>query len=191
MVYGNVVRIKHSKYFDVRYFFRFVLLLAAFYYFNIFFIAITDYRGRVYSPFLEHYLNYVAWIRNLVLYTSNIIAHFFGLNSYVSFPYRLKISHGPSVEMVYECIGLGILSFWVAFIVAHKGGWRKKSLWCTIGIISICFINSWRVALLLIALQKGWKVNAYIDHHTLFNIVAYILIFILITIYTKQERGAT
>lgn len=177
-----------SEYFDIVYFLKFILLLLALFYFNIFYIAITDWRGRLYSPFLEQHLNYINWLRNSILYTSNTIVHFFGINSYISAPFRIKILNGPYVETVYACLGLGLMSFWVAFVSAHTCNWKKKIIWNLIGIFIIWFINCWRIALLLIALQHGKEINGFIDHHTLFNIIAYSLIILLIYLYQKGMR---
>lgn len=177
-----------SRYFDVVYFLKFIFLLLALFYFNLFYIAITDWRGMVYSPFLEHHLNYIDWLRNSVLYTSNAIVHLFGINSYIIAPYRIKIPHGPYVETVYACLGLGLMSFWVAFVSAHKSSWKKKIAWNLVGILCIWFINCWRVALLLIALQHDNTLSGFVDHHTLFNIFAYALIILLIYLHAKVVK---
>lgn len=181
---------KHSvsSYFDVTYFVRFILLFLALYYFNVLYIGIVDWRGSVYSPFLDKNLNYIEWLRNSILYTSNMIAHILGLKSYVSLPFRVKIFQGPYVETVYACLGLGIMSFWVAFVSAHQADWKRKALWIAIGTFSIWFINCWRIALLLLALQYRKAINGYFNHHTLFNIVAYLLIAFLVYLHAKNMR---
>ncbi|MBC7887075.1 MAG: exosortase/archaeosortase family protein [Ferruginibacter sp.] len=182
------IKTELSKYIDVDYFVRFLLLLLALRYFNVFYIAIVDQKGLIYSSFLDNYLNYISWIRNSVLYSSNAITHAMGINSYVSLPFYLKTVNGSYVEMVYDCLGLGLMSFWVAFVVANKESLKRKITWCAGGIICMWFINCWRVALLLIALENHWKLNSILDHHTLFNIVAYSLILIMIYLYTKDGK---
>ena len=179
---------KFSDTFDIQYFIKFLVLLLLLYYFNVGYIAIIDPQGRLFSPFLEENLNYINWIRNSILYSSNAITHLFGVNSYVALPYRLKIPHGPAVETVYACLGLGLMSFWVAFVVSFKGAWKKKILWGFIGIFCIWFINCWRVALLLVALQSSKSLNKHIDHHTLFNIIAYSLIISLVNFYMNTAN---
>lgn len=174
-----------SKYFDVDYFLRFFILLVVLYYFSLFYIAIIDKNGRFYSSFLDENLNYISWIRNSVLYTSNAIAQMIGVNSQVKLPYFIITPNGSIVEMVYACLGIGLMSFWLAFVLASPDPVKKKIAWCIVGLVCIWFINSWRVALISIALEKHWKINATMDHHTLFNIVAYTLMFVLVWLYTK------
>ena len=177
-----------STYFDIPYLVKFILLFLTLYYFNLFYVAVVDGKGLLYSRFLDKYLNYINWLRDSILYTSNMISHLLGLNSYVSLPYRIKVFHGPYVETVYACLGIGNTSFWVAFVMAHHDAWKRKILWVAIGMVSIWFINCWRIALLLLALQHGKAINKYLDHHTLFNIVAYLLIFFLVYLYTRNVR---
>ena len=45
----------------------------------------------------------------------------------------------------------------------------------------IWFINCIRVAFLLTALRNNWPIGKYLDHHTTFNIISYILNFIAIS----------
>lgn len=179
---------KISKLFDVPYFVRFIGIFVILYFFNLFYIGITSKGGGFYSPFLDHYLNYIVWFRNSILYTSNFIAHLFGLPSYVADLYTLK-AYDLSVTMVYSCLGLGIMSFWIAFILADNTGWQKKLSWGITGIVFIWLINCFRVALLLLALKNNWQVNKYMDHHDLYNIVSYLLILLLIYFYYKKTKN--
>lgn len=174
------------KYFDLAYFIRFALILLGLYYFNIFYIGLTV-PGGVYSSFLDQYLNYIVWLRNSILHTANVITQGFGLSSYVADLYTLK-TEAFSVVLVYSCLGLGIKSFWIAFVTAHKAGWQKKLAWCLAGVMAIWFINCWRAALLLMAMKNHWSINKYMDHHTLFNLCAYALILFLMYLYTRKRK---
>ena len=187
MLLKNVEK-KLSKYVDVSYCIRFILLLSSLYYFNIFYISVIDEKGLIYSSFLDNHFNYISWLRNSFLYTSSLIVQAFGIDSVVDAPYHLRTVKGSFVEMVYACLGFGLMSFWVAFVVCDKAPVKTKIIWCAGGILCIWFINTWRVALLLIALEHHWKVNALMDHHTLFNIVGYSLIAFLISRYIKNTR---
>jgi exosortase/archaeosortase family protein len=90
--------------------------------------------------------------------------------------------------MVYSCIGYGVMSFWVAFIFANKGTFKKKFLWISGGILVLWIINVLRVSLLLLAINKNWKIPLGWDHHTWFNIVAYSLIFLMILLYDRSFK---
>lgn len=175
-----------SKYFDVAYFIKFIIVLVAFYYFNILYLGVTDPKNY-YSPFLDRHLNYISWFISSILLTAKFINNAFGLDPVVA-GIKIGITKGASVLLNFACLGFGIMSFWLAFIIAHKGGWKKKLAWCLTGILTIWFINCWRIAILLLALQNRWKGNKYFDHHDLFNIAAYVLILKLIYLYTDQSK---
>jgi exosortase/archaeosortase family protein len=160
-------------------------LFATLYFFNVAFIGITS-PGNFYISFLDKYLNYIDWLRDLILHTSNFIVRTTGLNSIVEEPYLLRVKGGPAVKMVYTCIGYGVMSLWVAFVIAYDGKLKQKILWVIIGCICILIINCFRVSMLLIALVSKWNVNKYIEHHDLFNIFSYLLIFLLIYLYTNK-----
>jgi exosortase/archaeosortase family protein len=179
---------KLSKYVDVTFLLKFFILAGGLYYFNIFFIGITDPKGHVYSSFLANHLDYIAWLRSSLLHTANFITKAFGLNTYVADIYTLKVAYGRGIKIGLTCIGYGLISFWIAFIVAQNSIWIKKLIWSVLGLVAIWLINCVRVAVLLIALQNKWEVNKYIEHHDLFNLVAYLLILIMIYLYYTQSK---
>jgi exosortase/archaeosortase family protein len=179
-----------SKYIDIDFFLRFCLLFMAMYMFNLFYMGITDKKGTLYSSFLANNFNYVLWVRNSILYTSNVIAHALGVNSYVYLPFHLKTLNGSWVDVAYGCLGFNFMSFWVAFVVVNKASLKRKILWSIAGIIGICFINSWRVAVLLMSFEHHWfqKVNSIVNHETIFNIAAYSLIAFMIMTYISSIK---
>jgi exosortase/archaeosortase family protein len=180
-----------SAFIDINFFIRFFLLLTAVYYFNIFFVGMVDSRGKVYSSFLDNYLNYTACIRYFVLYTSNAIAHIFGIDSYILFPDYLKTANRSWIKVEPMCLGLSLISFWVAFILANKETIKRKILWGSAGIAGICIINSFRIAFLLMAFEHRWNSNTFSVNHTLSNYAFYLLIIFMIYLYTKNAKKYT
>jgi exosortase/archaeosortase family protein len=164
---------------------KFILLFALLYFINLAVIGLSS-PGNYYLPFLDQYLNYIDWLRNLILYTSNLITRIAGLDSIVEEPYLLRVKSGPAVRMVYSCIGYGVMSLWVAFVIAYEGSLKQKLLWLLMGCIFILIINCFRVSMLLVAIANKWQVNRYIEHHDLYNIFSYMLIFSLIYLYTNK-----
>jgi exosortase/archaeosortase family protein len=153
---------------------------------NEFFIGITA-PGGLYVPFLEQHLNYVAWIRQSVLWGAKILSGVFGYQAYIDGPFHLRSVTGPGVQMVYSCIGLGIMSFWAGFVLAHSIPWKQKLLWTFAGLMMIWAVNCFRVSVILAATVNRWSTNKYLDHHDIFNIVAYMLVFVLILIFIKKQ----
>jgi exosortase/archaeosortase family protein len=176
------------KYLDLNYLFKFLVVFLALYYFHIFFLGLTTPDGRFYSSFLETDLNYIAALRSSILHVSHVFLSFFHFNSYIEGTQIIRSSNA-AVEVWLPCLGLGISSFWVAFVVAHKIAIKSKILWSVAGVALIWFINCWRIALLLLALDKDWYQNSLIDHHTAFNIVAYIVIGFMIFSFIRSTRN--
>ena len=168
---------------------KFFCLLALLYYFNLFFISITSRGGNALYIFLRDHLNYIAWLRYSILHTSAVFTRLLGINCYVANEFVIRLSDKvKGLRMVYKCVGYGVMSFWGAFVIANKMQWLQKVCWTIGGWASIWLINCMRMTILLVALENNWPVNKYLDHHTLFNIVSYAFILLLISIYIKVNN---
>ncbi|HEX6914846.1 MAG TPA: archaeosortase/exosortase family protein [Chitinophagaceae bacterium] len=165
---------------------RFLVFFLGLHYGNELFIGLTA-PGGLYVPFLESHLNYVAWIRQSVLYGAKLLSNLMGYPAYIDGPYHLRSVTGPGVQMVYSCIGLGIMSFWAGFVLAHALPWKKKLAWTLAGLVTIWIINCFRVAIILAATVNRWNINRFMDHHDFFNMVAYVFIFILIIVFLRRQ----
>lgn len=147
--------------------------------------------GNYYSGIIDYYFNYISWLRSSLLYGSKWLLAIFGYDTWLANSYLLKLRGGSGVRIVYTCIGYGVMSFWIAFIFANKGRWLKKLKWITGGLFLIWCINIVRISLLLVATNKHWRIPLGLDHHTWFNIVAYILIFALIYFFDRSGKVKT
>ena len=166
---------------------KFLVLFLGFHFGCEFFIGITA-PGGLYIQFLDEHLNFIAWLRESILFGSNLICSLFNYPAYIDGPYHLRSAEtGQGVQMVYSCIGYGIMSFWAGFVLAHSSPWKKKLRWTLLGLMVIWIINCFRVAIILIATVRNWNINRFIDHHDFFNIVAYIFIFILIVLFLRKQ----
>lgn len=169
---------------------KLLLLFALFYVGSIGLIGITSPGGSGYSRFIDQHLNLIAWLRAAILHAANLVSNLLGTDSFVKEPFFLVSgSSGRRVQMVYSCIGYGIMSFWAAFVLAHAGAFKKKIIWLLAGLLIIFIINSCRVGIILVAIENNWNINRFADHHTTFNIVSYIFIFILIYFFTKSSKN--
>lgn len=112
----------------------------------------------------------------------------FGYQIEIPDPYSLKIVHGAAVHIGYDCIGYGVLSFWLAFIIANNGSFLKKTLWIFGGSIVIWLVNILRICLFLLSLNKKQNMPFGLENHTFFNITAYIAIFIMIWVYDRKHK---
>ena len=178
-----------QKYFDVIHFFKFVTLVLIFYYFSIAFHGIVSPEGGLYSPFLDQYFNYIDWIRSSIMYAAVIIAYNFGTEAYIAGSQLINIDNVVQLNIWLPCVGLGVISFWIAYIITNTGHWKRKFLWSIMGVLAICFINTLRIAFLLISIDNNWTQHISIDHHDLFNIAAYTFIILMMYLYNKKSSA--
>lgn len=160
-------------------------LIFCFFYFGTLAIIGVSAPEGIYIPFIAKFLNYIDWLRASLLFGAKEVLILLDYQPYLKDKYELYAS-GYGIRMVYSCIGYGVMSFWAAFVLANKGSLIKKIKWLLVGWISIWVINVLRIALLVISLNKDWQMPLGWDHHTWFNIFAYLLIFILIYFYDKS-----
>jgi exosortase/archaeosortase family protein len=144
--------------------------------------------GSYYSPLIDHYLNYVAWLRSSLLHGCKLILSVAGFDIYQKDIYTLTLLHGRGVHVGFDCLGYGVLSFWAAFIIANNGSLLKKVKWICAGLFFIWMINVGRIAILLIAINKQWAMPLGLDHHAWFNISAYCCIFIMIYFFDRSNK---
>ena len=142
-----------------------------------------------YIRFFDKYLNYPSWLRWSLLTGSQGMLKLLGYESYRPDKFLLVLKSGAGVKLGYSCLGYGVMSFWVAFVFANKGGWQRKTKWITGGLLAIWLINIFRISFLIIANSRHIGMPFGLDHHTWFNILAYIMIFVLIYFYARLTNS--
>lgn len=103
----------------------------------------------------------------------------------------MRIVGGGGINVVYSCLGYGVTSFWLAFVFANTGSFKKKIAWMLGGAMVLLIINILRMGLVAMASHEKWKYPLGWDHHTWFNIVAYGMIFLMIYVYDKSGKERT
>jgi exosortase/archaeosortase family protein len=141
--------------------------------------------GGLYSPFIDHHLDYVTWIKNSLIGATGWILSLFHTSTTVEPGFMIRFTGGKGVIIAMSCVGYGVYSFWIAFVAANRGTFLKKMVWISSGLLLLWGINVIRITLLLVAVNKNWPMPLGIDHHTWFNIVAYTFIFIMIWFYDR------
>lgn len=143
--------------------------------------------GKYYNAFADHYLDYISILRASILHAAKLATGFFGFDTYFVNEYILRIVNGSGIKMVYSCLGIGVMSFWTAFVIANKAQITNKLMWLFGGLLMLWLINVLRITFLLIAGNKHWPIP-FFDHHTWFNLLAYTLIFFLMWVYDKSHK---
>ncbi|RYY46078.1 MAG: hypothetical protein EOO06_15280 [Chitinophagaceae bacterium] len=144
--------------------------------------------GGLYSPFIEQYLDYVSWIKQSLVWGAHHTVAAAGYETYQAPGYVLRHVGGRGVMIAMDCVGYGVYSFWIAYVIANDGSWKRKLLWSVGGVLALWAINVGRISLFLISLIKNKPMPFGIDHHTWFNIVAYLFIFGMIWAFERSVR---
>lgn len=159
---------------SIRFVILFLSLFSLFYYFNIFYMGITA-PGNYYSLFLDEHLNYISGFRNLLIGISAWIIRIFGYQVFTS-DTTLHALNAGGINVVYSCLGFGVMSFFVAFVIAWPQRSLNSKLWfIPVGLLLIQTLNIAR----FIMITLFWRNSPYrsvIDHHTLFNVILYAIL---------------
>ncbi|MEO6539129.1 MAG: exosortase/archaeosortase family protein [Ferruginibacter sp.] len=174
--------LQHNKF--LRFSLRFLGMFALCYGLSLTIIGMAA-PGGWYSPFIDHYLNFIGWLRSFLLWGTKSLLNIFGIDTYYPSPLTLKKIKGRGIIMIYSCIGYGVMSFWIAYVFANEGRVRQKFYWMLGGLLLICFINIIRLSLVLISINSSFRFP-FFDHHTWFTIIAYILIFAMMLYYNRM-----
>ncbi len=171
----------------VKFVLKFLALFGIFYYGTLLVIGLAA-QGGMYSAFVDKHLDYVSGITRTLVGGTRGLLQIAGIETYTLPNFIIRITGGTGVRIAFDCVGYGVMSFWLAFVLASKGRAVRKLIWVLIGWIILWFININRIALLLLAYNRDWKMPLGIDHHTWFNIVAYGAIFLMMYIFEKDNR---
>lgn len=166
---------------------KFVLTFCILYYGTVAMIGITSPVGY-YSSFADKYLNYVSLLRWGLLHSSKLLLQVTGFTIYLKDIYTIKLQNGLGVHVGYDCIGYGVMIFWLAFIFANKGSLIKKIKWIMAGLLVIWIVNVLRISLMVIAVNQKWPLFLNMDNHTWFNIAAYTVIFTMIYLFDRSQK---
>ncbi|MFZ1529078.1 MAG: hypothetical protein WAT19_10025 [Ferruginibacter sp.] len=167
---------------------KFLLLFALFYYGTLAVIGLAA-PGGYYSPFIEHYLDYVSWIKTSLMHGVSFFLSLFGIETTHETGFIVRMEHKRGVIIAYDCVGYGVYSFWAAFVLATKAALKRKVYWLTGGLLLLWLINTGRIALFLVSINRGWPMPFHLDHHTLFNITAYAAILLMMWLFDRNTRS--
>ena len=155
--------------------YRFVVLFLGLflllYYFNIFSMGIAA-PGNYYSPFVDEHLDYIAGFRHLLISISAWLLKMAGYQVFTS-DTTLHAFNTGGITVVYSCLGFGVMSFFVAFVVA----WPRRSiiskLWfIPMGLLLIQAMNIARFIIITLFWGNSYY-SSLVDHHTIFNTILY------------------
>lgn len=162
----------------------FFLLVGGYYTY----IGICDPGGKLYSSFLDQYLNFTDWYAAFLSKSGAFLLNLFGMDAHEVYPYKIHFADSNGVTIGYTCMGAGINSFWIAFVAAHKTENAFKWKWLLGGLAVLVLLNIIRVALVAASNKLHWRNIWEIDHHTLFNMVCYVMILGMLLFFIKRIK---
>lgn len=111
--------------------------------------------------------------------------------------FLMKLIGGSSIFIGYSCLGIGVMWFFSAVILASKGRGKIKAAYILIGIFIIQLLNILRMSYLawLLRDNPNSSLKEYsffdsirFDHHDAFNILIYIIVFIMIILWFENKQ---
>ncbi len=141
--------------------------------------------GNYYVPFVQDHLDFISGIKNTLILGSKFLLSLFGVNTVKEPNYALRIPGGRAIIVSMSCVGYAVYSFWLAYCLAGHKVLKSKLLWAIGGLFLLWLINTCRIAGYLYVINQGQNMPLGIDHHTWFNIFAYLAIFVMIFFYER------
>lgn len=124
-------------------------------------------------PFFEFNL-----YTNFYLHATKSLSHVIGLSSQIDGDYLIG-SAGGTLFIAKWCLGINSLFIFAAMVFLTRKSTKTFLIFSILGIIFLHILNIIRLTLLLIFVQKHNDNELIMEHHDLYNIVVYLVIFIL------------
>lgn len=157
---------------------------------NLFMNSVLSEGGRFRNDFLRENFNYIQWVRSSLIAPATEIIKLFGFHA-IHNDSDVMVVKGPYLVVNYSCIGLGVMSFFTAFVLSFPAKLKPKINLFIIGTVMIYTLNVGRIAGLGVLL--GFFESQYSNftyHHEIFNALVYLCIFLLLYFWIKKNTNA-
>jgi len=172
---------------ELRFILMFLAIFGTVYTFNIAAIAVTT-PGGFYWLWAAENCNYIRYWRTMDIQATSIILKLLGYQVSTTWQSVLVTGHA-GFKLVYSCLGYGVMSFFLAFILAFPKKWISKIWMMLFGIILIQALNLVRFIFIALFWKKQLIANL-LDHHTIFNIIIYLVILTIMYKWTQPKKYA-
>ena len=142
--------------------------------------------GNHYSSFLDENLNYIRGLRVTLLSAAAYILRGQGYSVFTS-EFTLHAYNVGGINVVYTCLGFGVMSFFTAFVIAWPGrSIKNKFLFLVFGLLGIQLLNLARFILITLYWKKA-ALPFQIEHHTIFNGMLYAILLAALYFWTSYN----
>lgn len=169
----------------------FVIKLLFFYFLfsqgNLFMNSVFSQGGRFHNEYLATHFNYIQAIKSALIVPAVWIIKLFGFYA-IHNEMDIKVIDGPLLRVNYACLGIGVVCFLTAFVIAFPAKLKAKWKLLVFGIILIYLLNVFRIVALgvLLALKNSSR-SDFTYHHEIFNIIVYLILFAVIYYWIKKN----
>ncbi len=144
-------------------------------------------QGGFYVPAAARYFDLVHWFANFIAGAAKTILQLLGYVVSQKTPSQLAILNSHGVNILYPCLGIYVMCFWVSFVFAIEGVLVTKLKWIATGVIIITLLNIVRIAFIVMAYHKHWQLVTSLDPHTVFNYLCYAMVLLLMFLFVKKH----
>jgi exosortase/archaeosortase family protein len=157
--------------------------LTRLFFIGVFLIAIkklygwsADVNGNIDVPLIGHF-SAIEALRTLLLHSCKILLEALGYPAVIH-GWLVGIS-GGFVRLETPCLGINVCFVFISLVLAFPSPikWTYKILYVILGVLLIQFLNIWRIAGMVFVTKN--KYHLPIEHHDLFNLIIYIVVFML------------
>jgi len=164
----------------IKFAFKFVSSFVFLYGFHLAYMGLCA-PGGLYISFLDEHLNYIKVWRTGCITSTQALLKYFGYQV-ITTDITLKVEHHAGFRLIYSCLGYGVMSYFIAFVIAFPKPLRSKLLFLFTGLILIQGLNILRLTYIAIYWRsEDWLFG--LDHHDLFNCGLYVILGLLMSIW--------
>ncbi len=170
---------------------KFVVALFILYIFfsqgNLLMNSVMSPGGRFYNAYIAQHFDYIQGLKTALIKPAVWIIKLFGFYA-IHNEMDVMVVNGPYLRINYSCLGLGVMSFLAAFVLAFPASWKSTFKMLVIGMVSIYILNICRIAGLGLLFGYFQSQRNYFEyHHEIFNIIVYLIIFAMLYIWVKKS----
>lgn len=154
---------------------------------NLFMNSVMSPGARYYNASIAEHFDYIQGLKTALIVPAVWIIKLFGFYA-IHNEMDVLVVDGPHLRVNYSCLGLGVMSFLVAFIIAFPSKLKAKIKLLIFGIVLIYVLNVLRIAALgiLLGYFKSQREN-FTYHHEIFNILVYLIILLVLYLWIKKN----
>jgi exosortase/archaeosortase family protein len=168
----------------------FVVKLLFFYFLfnqgNLFMNSVLN-GGKYYNEYLSTHFNYIQGLKTALIVPAVWFIKLFGFYA-IHNEMDVMVVSGPYLRINYACLGIGVMCFLAAFIIAFPAKLKAKWRLLVFGLLMIYVLNMLRIVALgvLLGYFKSQRSN-FKYHHEIFNILVYICVFAVLYYWIKKN----